>query len=414
MELMRQTLARYQAWLVLALTSIVCLAGAWAISLALPPSGRDEFNFVRWEMRHLPGKWLYLTGRFFAGGLSPEEQDRRLGRFLVLSARIRRLEHSVSSENPAQLEELSRLFRERAALENDAEAIIEGRLTAVLEEADLESSIPLFPAARWVFPPVDVEFDHPPNVLAVSLRDRIELVEQRPLRAGLSLEEIRQVEARIEWEGTRSALVDDVGGVAAYPSIVAPRGDYEVLVEAVGHEWAHQYLFFRPLGRRYFSNLELRTLNETVADLAGRELAALTVRRFPLPQDVASQLSALLPGESPVDVDTVLRQLRLDVEALLTDGEIEAAEALMEQRRQELAAQGVVFRRINQAFFAFRSLYAGDPASIDPIGGKVEALRRRTGSIGDFLRQAARLTSEAHLDGLLAGGTRAAGGRARR
>lgn len=403
MKRMRRTLARYQAWPLLALTSIVCLAGAWAISLALPPPGRDEFNFVRWELRHLPGKWLYLTGRFFAGGLSPEEEDRRLGRFLVLSARIRRLEHSSSGGGPAQLEELSRLLRERDALENDAEAIIEGRLTAVLEGADLESSLPLFPGARWVFPPVDVEFDRPPNVLAVSLRDRIELVEQRPLRAGLSLGEVIEAEEAVEREGTRSALVDDVAGVATYPSLVQPRGEYEGLLETVAHEWVHQYLFFRPLGRRYLSNLELQTLNETVAALAGEELATLAVRRFPLPQEIASQLSALLPGEPPVDVDVVLRQLRLDAEALLAGGEIEAAEALMERRRQELAGQGVVFRRINQAFFASRSLYAGDPASLDPIGGKVEALRRRTGSVAAFLRAAARLASEAELDRLLAG-----------
>ncbi len=398
---MRRTLARYEAWLLLALTSLVCLAAAWVISLAISLPSAEEFNFVRWELRHLPGKWLYLTGRFFDGGISSAEQDERLGRFLVLSARIRQLERTFSNEDPAQGEELSRLLRERDTLENDAEATIEGRLTKVLEEAGLESSLPLFPGVSWVFPPVDIEFDHPPWVLAVSPRDRIELIEQRPLRAGLGLEEVIEVEEAVERDGRRSALVEGVTGVATYPSIVAPRGEYERLLETAAHEWVHQYLFFKPLGRRYFSNLELRTLNETIADLAGKELATLTVQRYPLPQGVASQLSTLSSAGPAVDVGSVLRELRLDVESLLAGGEIEAAEALMEQRRQELAEQGAVFRRINQAFFASRSVYAGGPTSIDPIGGKVEALRNRTGSVGAFLRAASQLGSEADLDRLL-------------
>jgi hypothetical protein len=180
-----------------------------------------------------------------------------------------------------------------------------------------------------------------------------------------------------------------------------PREDYERLVETVAHEWVHHYLFFKPLGRRAYVDLELQTLNETVADLAGLELAALFVERYPLPPDVASQLSTPSPQGAAVDVGEVLRRLRLDVESLLSEGEIEAAEALMEQRRQELAEQGVVFRKINQAFFAFRSVYAGDPASIDPLGEKVEALRESTGSVGVFLRAASGLRSSADLDALL-------------
>ncbi len=77
----------------------------------------------------------------------------------------------------------------------------------------------------------------------------------------------------------------------------------------------------------------------------------------------------------------------------------------MEERRRELADEGVLFRRINQAFFASRSLYANTPASIDPIGGKAQALRERAGSVGAFLRVAAQLTSEADLDRLLAEST---------
>lgn len=399
---MRRTVARWEGWLFVALTMCVCLAGAWAISLTIPIPSPDEFNFGRWEMRHLPQKWVHLAGWRLRGGLSGEEEDERLGRYLVLSARIRTMERSLGGTEEAPQDLLGLLRHERDGLENDVEAIIEGRLTSVLEEAGLESSLPLFPDARWVFPPVDVEFDAPPVVLNVSRRDRIQLVEQRPLRPGLSLEDVALLEETAERDGERSALAETVSGVATYPSIVAPRGDYGLLVETVAHEWVHHYLFFKPLGRRALANLELQTLNETVADLAGLELASLLVQRYPLAPDAASQLEALSPPEPSVDVDAVLRRLRIDVEGLLGAGKVEAAEKLMEQRRQELADAGIVFRKINQAFFAFRSVYAGDPASIDPVGGKIETLRENTGSVGAFLRAASGLTNEAELDALLA------------
>jgi hypothetical protein len=403
---MRHWIARYHAWLLLILVTATCLGGAWGISLTIPLPAHDEFNIVRWEVRHLPGKWLYLTNRFFGGGLSPEEEEQRLGRFLVLTARIRQLGRALPPDELEQRTEMERLRRERDALENDVEAIIEGRLTASLEDAGLQASIPLFPNARLVFPPVDFELDQPLRVVAVSRRDRIELIERRPLRQELTSAEAVQIEAALEADGSRSALVEALAGAATYPSIVAPQGDYQRLVETVAHEWVHHYLFFQPLGQRYFSSLELQTLNETVADLAGRDLAALVLQRYPLPPEVASELELLLPPEPEIDVGSVLRQLRLDVGALLGQGRVEAAEALMEQRRLELNAalggeQGVAYRRINQAFFASRSVYADNPASIDPLGLKLEALRERTGSVGAFLRAAARLTGGDDLGRLL-------------
>jgi hypothetical protein len=269
----------------------------------------------------------------------------------------------------------------------------------MLEDEDLDRSLLFLPEV--VFPPVDFEFDVPPTVLSVSRRDRIELVDQRPLKAGLRLDEIDRAEAAVERDGRLSAYAGGVGGVATYPSIVLPQADYALLVELVAHEWVHQYLFFEPLGRRYLQSVELQTLNETVADLAGRELAARVVGRFPLLAAVVAEIAALAPPPA-FDAGPALRQLRLDVERRLDAGDVPGAEALMARRRDELAEQGAVYRRLNQAFFASRSVYAGDPASIDPIGEKIAALRGRSDGTGAFLRAAAGLTSEAALDELLA------------
>ncbi len=389
-----------RAWLLFALTVALALAGGVAAAIAVRLPAANEFNVAGWELRHAPDKWLYLSGRFFDGGQSPAEEDERVGSFVFLTSQIEQLQ----ADPEANAAELTRLRHERKRIENDVEAILEGRLTAVLEDAGLTSSFPLFPSARWVFPPVDVRFDDPPRVIAISPRARIELIDTIPLRPGLSREDAIGAERAAERNGRRSALAFNVEGVASYPSIVAPVGDYELLVQTFAHEWVHHYLAFKPLGLRYARNAQLRTLNETVADVAGQELGSLLVERYPLPPAIDAQLAARAPSTPAVGVDAVLRRVRLDVDALLKAGKIDVAEALMEQRRQELAKQGVVFRRINQAFFAFQNIYADTASAVDPIGGEVDRLRRREGSVGAFLKAAAQLTSAAGLRKRLAGG----------
>jgi hypothetical protein len=208
--------------------------------------------------------------------------------------------------------------------------------------------------------------------------------------------------------------VAGVGGVGTYPSAVPLDVDYGHLLETVAHEWLHQYLFFRPLGSRYFRDPALATINETVADIAGRELGALAAERYPLSTTLPAEEEGLPAGQAGagatptpgagIDFNQVMRELRLEVDRLLAEGKVAEAESLMEARRQFLADHGYYIRRINQAYFAFHGLYADTPASSSPIGPKLDELRRRSSSLGDFIRTAARITSEADLDRLLAGG----------
>jgi hypothetical protein len=111
------------------------------------------------------------------------------------------------------------------------------------------------------------------------------------------------------------------------------------------------------------------------------------------------------PPDQSIDFNQVMRELRLDVDRLLAEGKAAEAEALMEDRRRFLADHGYYIRRINQAYFAFHGLYANTPASSSPIGPKVEELRRRSASLGNFIHAAARITSEGDLDRLVAGGS---------
>jgi hypothetical protein len=96
-----------------------------------------------------------------------------------------------------------------------------------------------------------------------------------------------------------------------------------------------------------------------------------------------------------------MRALRVEVEELLAEERIEEAEALMAEKRDEFEAQGIVIRKLNQAYFAFHGFYADTPASIDPIGPKLQTLFERAGTTGQFVRTAAQITSRADLDAAL-------------
>jgi hypothetical protein len=379
------------------LTVFACLCAATAISFAVRLPSETDFDALGWELRHVPTKWVQLVGGFLGHEYSGAEADERVAQYLILTARISQLERV----GPSASEELDSLRDQRSRVEPEVEWIVEGRLTSVLEETRLESSFPFFPSMRWVFPPVDVELERPPPALAVSRRDRIELLAQRPLQPSLSLGEAVLLEEAAEQDDNRSAIVESTSGVATYPSIVAPHADYRGLMETVAHEWVHQYLAFKPLGLRYLSSYELRTLNETVADIVAAELAERLVDRYPLPRQATADLAALEPAEAAVDVDGILRSLRVEVDALLAGGKIGEAEALMERRRLELVEQGITFRRINQAFFAFRSLYGTDPDVVSPVGEKLQRLRAASDSVGDFLTDAAQLTGVDDLDARL-------------
>ncbi|MBI2913290.1 MAG: hypothetical protein HYY03_05165, partial [Chloroflexi bacterium] len=353
------------------------------------------YNVLTWEVRHLPGKWLYKIGHLLEGRTAAAD-DEALSRYFQLGQEIDRLER-----DPSAAERLQAARRQRDGLKNEVEDILEGRVTQVLKEQGLVIEPPLFSDLGLVFPPVDFEPDLPPRVLAISPRDRIELDRSYLLAPGLDRSTVTAIEAEAEAGGGVSALVIPSGGVATYPSIVSELAPYDILIEDVFHEWLHQYLALFPLGRSYFAGSQTRTLNETVADLAGRELARLFLRRYGSPLPAASPASTPSGG---FDFTAEMRALRQRVEQLLAAGQITEAEALMAQKRDEFEARGVYIRRLNQAYFAFHGAYADAPGSIDPIGPKLQTLLERAGSPGQFVRLAAQITSEKELDRLLAGG----------
>ena len=340
------------AGLCLALAAIGAAAAQSLGPLVAAATAGDRFGILEWQLETGPNRLLAVAAELLGIGPEPDSAAD------IAAIRGYWADPSEAGENPA----------ERA---------IERRLSRAISEAGLDSPLPLFGRQRIIWPPVDIELSAAPRILAVSPRGRIDYVFGRLLDPSLPRGRFAEIEAEIEAGGEWSAWIGGVGGVAFYPALVLPRSDPRATFQLAAHEWIHHYLAFHPLGLRYGASEELRTLNETVADIAGDELgAAAAGADFPERAANGADLDALYAQ---------LRQLRLDAEALLADGEIEAAEALMERSRLDLAERGWEYRRINQAFFAFRGGYADRPDAVSPIGAELAALRRASPDLAAFM-----------------------------
>ena len=358
----------------------------------------ERFSLGRFEAEHVLSSLFVEVGAFVRGQSGQRyrglDGDRRvLERYFTLSAEIDVLQRFAGPDTGV----LADLRAQRQLFENRVERVLQRRIADSFRSAGLSRPLPLFSAQEILWPPVAVELSRMPRVLAVSPRDEIRLLRTCLLSPDLSDTQVREIEAAVEADGRFSAFVDRIGGVATYPAIVVDTRSYRATVSVAAHEWVHHYLFFFPLGASFFDNDELRTINETVADIVGDEIAALIITAFP---DVD------VPAPAPMDrldSDALLNQLRQDVDALLVEGRVADAEALMGKARLELADEhDRLFRRINQAFFAFNGVYGDRPQSSSPIGPLLRELRVRSDSLSNFVAVVREVDSLEALQALAA------------
>ncbi len=312
----------------------------------------QHFTLFRWELEHGLNRWLQIAGR------------------LVYA--------EPSCDAPAALNRLAGGGEDARGAEC-VERALERTVSDAAAAAGLATPLPLFGSQAIVWPPVDLELERAPRVLAVSPRAEVRLVASLLLSPDLRRGEYGEIEASIEAGGEWSAWIGGVGGVATYPALMIPRAEWRDAVRLAAHEWMHHYLIFHPLGQSYFESDEMRTINETVADIVGDELAAMAVGSERPETGAGEEDEAERPAVA------ALRDLRLEVDALLVDGRVEEAEAQMDAVRRELAAEGVGYRRINQAFFAFRGGYADRPDAVSPYGPLLQGLRERSPSLAAFV-----------------------------
>jgi len=285
---------------------------------------------------------------------------------------------------------------------------------APLAEATLQSQISDALAALGLttsgqpIPPVLYHTTSTPLALIVSPRNVIQQIANISVLPTLTLDDQIKLEDEVAKSLNVSTLVVPIGGVGVYPTMITETTDLRWLLSTISHEWTHNYLNLRPLGINYSTTPELRTINETTANICGEEVGHFVLEKYypELLQSSASRnltsfhkvtLSAKqLDDPAPFDFRAEMHETRVTVDKLLAEGKIDEAESYMEKRRQVFWDNGYLLRKLNQAYFAFHGAYAdvpGGAAGEDPVGPAVRALRAKSDSLADFINTIAWMTS---------------------
>lgn len=362
------------------------------------------FDYIGWEVDAIIAK---VNQTLFGVHPYMDEVDRSqyVRDYFDLLTRTRELEAQIEAiyidpavEDPdeatvdlrAERDSMRAELRSRQPL---AEGILEGQVAAVLVEQG-------FGTGGQLIPPIAMHFTRMPMLLVVSPRDEIRFessinLNPLPIDGQISLEEAIEADLDV------SSLIVPLGGMALYPAMINETTSIPFAVEVFAHEWLHHYLFFFPLGYNYITGdsfaSDTRVINETTADLFGKEVARLVLERYypdlvpPPPPPAESDEAGSEPSEpAPLvfDFGAEMHETRVTVDEMLAEGRVEEAEAYMEARRALFVRNGYRIRRINQAYFAFYGGYQGGTPGIagdDPIGPSIYAIRAASPTLLEFV-----------------------------
>ena len=345
--------------------------------------------------------------------LSEEDQVQLVRDYVALTRRIHQLKARIertyadpSVSDPqaatqADQQKLDHLLALQAQARPMVETILSRQVSETMKAMGLDTK-------GVLFPPIAFRFSALPNYLIVSPRDRIELEAGVHLRPNLTVPQKEAIEDQVAQALDRSTLVEELGGLGVWPTMVTDEASLSWILDTIAHEWTHTYMVFHPLGWHMFDSPQMDTINETVATIVGNEVGAeVGYRYYGIPKPKPTPLPdkpAELPPPDPnkFDFQVEMRRTRLHVDALLAQGKVEEAEAYMEARRQEFVKHGYYIRKLNQAYFAFHGTYATTSASTDPIGPKLRKLRSLTPDLATFVRVVKGIKTPEDLDRLLA------------
>ena len=414
-----RTVRRVLRWVVTPLLPLLLVFGVASDTFTLNPVQRValpyRYSITGWELQNLPDKWVHLLRTKLSGRERPEvERVDELRRYFDLGRDLAGANHALnramSEPNAADTTELQdevkRLTDERLALRDGVEETIESALSTAIRESGLSEW------ERFVFPPVDIRLAGPPVLLLTSPRDRIARQHEVLMEADISLVIRERLEDRLMKEHDVAAISFQVGGFAAYPASVLDTLPLDDAFRAGAHEWVHHYMTFRPLGQKMFTSAEMVTLNETLADIVGREIGdaarellmegeAPSLYLPPGGGEAGGNGGAALPApesglhgrEEHFGFREEMRETRLRVDKLLAEGRVEEAEAYMEERRRLFVENGYPIRRLNQAYFAFQGTYAENAASSSPIAGQLHRFRELSPDLQTFVLRMADISS---------------------
>jgi len=411
-----KTLLRYPFILALVITQFILLTTSSARAGTLPEQAAmvsDEvmFDYFSWT---IDAAWQKV--QFSALGmpeyLTHEQQKMAVYDYIKVTRDIESAESeleriysdpSIQDKDTATeelrntLEDITRTQKKLAPI---AETVVQSQVAAVVTDIGLTTGGQPIPAVLYHVSPL-------PLALIISPRDSILQEGNISLLPDLTVEQRDFLEDKVDEQLDVSSLIVPVGGIGAYPTMVMRTSDLRWMAEVVSHEWIHNFLTLRPLGIRYDTTPEMRTMNETTASIAGKEIGVQVIETYypellsrePSAPGLVSQKSQPVgPGgfRQPFDFREEMHETRVSVDQFLSEGKILEAENYMETRRQFFWDNGYPMRKLNQAYFAFYGAYAdvpGGPAGEDPVGPAVRALREKSPSLSDFLYQISRMTS---------------------
>jgi len=375
-----------------------------------------EFDYVTWI-----ADALFLRGSEEALGVSrylgENKREDVVREYLALVSRQKQIGDQINLiyadpavRNPQTastdlVQQQVEITRRMDSISPLAESILQSQVSSVVAASGLAVGGQPIPQVWYHTTPL-------PLALIVSPRDRIETEADISLHADLKIDQIVTIEEQVSKDLNVSALVVPVGGIGVYPTMVMRTTDINWLAEVVAHEWIHNYLTLRPLGVRYDTTPELRTMNETTAAIAGKEIGQQVILQYypeyapPPPALESSPEPSSGTGSPGFNFNAEMRSVRVHVDELLAAGKIDEAEQYMEERRQVFVANGYAIRKLNQAYFAFHGSYADEPggaAGEDPVGPAVRALRASSRSLADFLQTISRMTSFDQLQDTVGG-----------
>jgi hypothetical protein len=410
------------AWQVFQVTLIFAMAVLFLTSSSLPPTDPAagiqnytrvmEFDYLSWTFDALTMK-VGQSSLAIPRYLTPSEQHDTVVRYLKLVQQIDDADYQTeliyadpkitnkdSALKPWQ-DKLADLRQQRSVLGPVAEEIFQKQVSQILTEQGLSVGGQPLPMVLYHVTPL-------PYALILSPRDVIREDNNISLDPNLTLDQMVALENQVEKGMNVSALVTPIGGIGIYPTMVMSTSDISWLGEVVSHEWTHNFLTLRPLGLNYFINGQLRTMNETTANIVGKEIGKELLTRFypeylpkpaptPAPTTEGKPTPAPTPEAPKFNFNKEMHLTRVTADQMLKDGKIEEAEAYMEARRKIFWDNGYLIRKLNQAYFAFNGAYADTPgggaAGSDPVGPAVVALRNKSASLVDFLNRISWMSS---------------------
>ncbi len=277
-----------------------------------------RFSIMKWELRAIPheaNQWIFGRHERI------DDEIYVVTEYFSSTERIKTLKSEIDAINADNREgdlvsleaELNRLQERKMALEGTVERIIRKQIRETLAQQGIFNPIDKYISLRVSFPPVNFKLEKPPYLLVISPRERIESIREITLQPGISLEEIEDIEAKVNKLGV-SSLVVGLGGCATYPSFVTNEASLRFTIDTATEEWLHQYLVFKPLGFLYSldltgvrRNYDIATMNETLASMVSKEISSIVREKYyPQYENGANQNRA---GKSGFDFNREMREI---------------------------------------------------------------------------------------------------------